>query len=112
MFSITTHLRPSSNLELDFTMIDESKQYHPTETKLCNGILYSVLVPINEARVSVLIGEGMEPIEEEIECPDLSPENHLELFERGHSLARKIIQSEDSRLKPIVKLMKEKRVNE
>ncbi len=93
-------------------MTDDGKQYHPTETKLCNGILYSVIVPLNEANFVVVIGEGIDPIMDEVECPDLSPEQHAEIFERAHSHARRIIQSEDPRLKPFVKILNKNSANQ
>ena len=83
-------------------------QYHPVETKLFNGIIYSVLVPFNESRFSVVIGEGSEPLREDEECKDLSPENHVELFERAHSHAQKIIRSNDPRLQPFIEKLDEK----
>jgi predicted phosphodiesterase len=92
-------------------MIEDSKpasQYYPAETKLFNGIIYSVLVPLNESRFSVVIGEGSEPLHEDVECKDLAPENHAELFARGHSHAQKIIQSEDHRLQPFIEKLNEK----
>lgn len=85
-----------------------ASKYHPTETKLCNGILYSVLVPINEPRFSVVIGEGYEPIQEDVECNDVDPQNYAELFERAHSHARKIIQSDDPRIKAFIEKLDDK----
>jgi hypothetical protein len=92
-------------------MIEDSKpasQYHPAETKLFNGIIYSVLVPLNESRFSVVIGEGYEPLHEDVECKDVAPENHAELFERAHGHAQKIIQSGDPRLQPFIEKLNEK----
>lgn len=88
-------------------MVDEIKKYRPAETKIFGGILYSVSVPINEAKLTLLIGEGTEPIYEELDFPDLSPDNYAELYKRGHQLARKIIQSEDPRLKPLFNMLNE-----
>lgn len=75
--------------------IQESK---PIETKLFYGIVYSVSVDVNASRFTVMIGEGDNSIQEEIDCPDIHPDNYTEIFKRGHLHAQKIIQSDDPRV--------------
>ncbi len=89
-----------------------ASQYHPAETKLFNGIIYSVLVPLKASRFSVVIGEGSDPIHEEVECNDVAVENYAELFERAHSHAQKIIRSNDPRLQPFIEKLDEKPNND
>ena len=37
-------------------------QYHPTETKIYNGVTYSGMVPTNQFQFTVLIGNGLNAI--------------------------------------------------
>ena len=76
---------------------NNATEFYPTETKLFNGVLYSVDVARNTSRFIVLVGEGSAAVREEVECKDVTPENYGELFARGHAHAEKIIQTNNPR---------------
>ena len=69
-------------------------QDSPMETKLFGGISYSVDIHPGTTHVSVYIGQGEHAIVEQVECPDVSPDDHEELFRQGHQFAQRYIQNE------------------
>lgn len=77
----------------------EPVEYSAVETKLFNGIAYSVSLVKDSSCVHILMGNGDEAIDEEISFPDVSPGDHGELFNRGHTRAQQLIQSNDLRIK-------------
>lgn len=72
--------------------------YIASETKLFNGIAYTLSIVKNLPSVHILIGEGKESIDDELRFTDVDANNHAELFSRGHARAQELIQSNDSRI--------------
>lgn len=77
--------------------------YVELETKLFNGIVYSVALVKDSCSVHILIGEGTDAISEDITFVDVPAENHQELLNRGHSRAQQLIQSSDPHIEAMYK---------
>lgn len=51
----------------------------------------------------MLIGNGLDAINEDVECNEVPAENHVELYERAHAYAQKMISSGDPRVEAAIK---------
>ena len=71
-------------------MLNKNQTIHvPIETRVYYGLTYSVGVV--ESGFKVVVGDLEEPLEEVVECPDVSPGNSKEMLKRAHAHAQKLI---------------------
>ena len=60
--------------------IKNTEEYLKLETKVFNGIVYSMLVIVNASHVNMIVEEEDNSNQEEIHCPDIPADNNKEVF--------------------------------